>query len=77
MTIGPINPKEYSYGDNHRKNEFPDPFYDCKLFSSFKETFHLRGRTRSSNNSLFLFERYQFSLKNILPLLESSSVSRK
>ena len=35
MTIGPINPKEESFVDKYWKNEFPDPFYYCKLFSSF------------------------------------------
>ena len=34
MTIGLINSKEESFVDKYCKNEFPDLFYDCKLFSS-------------------------------------------
>ena len=41
------------------------------------ETFQWHGRTRSLNNSIFLFEIYQFSLGNILPLFRTSSASRK
>ena len=33
--IGLINSKEESFVDKYWKNEFPDLFYDCKLFSKF------------------------------------------
>ena len=58
---------------------FANPVYRVRSHPSawHLETFQWHGRTRSLNNSIFLFEIYQFSLGNILPLFRTSSASRK
>ena len=71
--------KRFQAAKSFELDVFANPVYRVRSHPSawHLETFQWHGWTRSLINSIFLFEIYQFSLGNILPLFRTSSASRK
>ena len=62
--------KRFQAAKSFELDVFANPVYRVRSHPSawYLETFQWHGRTRSLINSIFLFEIYQFSVGNILPL---------